>query len=185
MARNHTFARSLHDLGAAAWFGSTLMGAAAVNRAPADIVDPVERSRAVNGVWRRWWPVNLASLVAHAAGGYVLTTSNVHRLVGQRNVGTLATAKAVITGAGLAATGYAGLLGKRIDAAGPVPIGDGTSPADGTPARVASALRQQRALQWALPVLSGTAILVSTALGESQRPSQVLAGVVQRVDPFR
>lgn len=36
-----------------------------------------------------------------------------------------------------------------------------------------------------LPILSGAVIVLGTALGESERPAQMLAGVVQRVDPRR
>lgn len=35
-----TVIRSMHDLGAAAWFGGALMGAVALNGATGDIADP-------------------------------------------------------------------------------------------------------------------------------------------------
>ena len=40
MTRTNLIARSLNDLGAAAWFGGLMMGATAVNPAAADVSDP-------------------------------------------------------------------------------------------------------------------------------------------------
>jgi hypothetical protein len=40
-----TVARTLHDLGLAAWFGGSLMGAAGVNGAAAVVQDPTQRLR--------------------------------------------------------------------------------------------------------------------------------------------
>ena len=40
-----TFVRSLHDLGAAAWFRGSLMGALGVNGAAAQVRDPTDRAR--------------------------------------------------------------------------------------------------------------------------------------------
>jgi len=45
MPVRNTFVRSLHDLGAAAWFGGSLMGALGVNGAAAEVRDPTDRAR--------------------------------------------------------------------------------------------------------------------------------------------
>jgi hypothetical protein len=46
MASNrNTVIRSLHDLGAAAWFGGNLMGAVGVNGASKDVKDPADGPR--------------------------------------------------------------------------------------------------------------------------------------------
>jgi hypothetical protein len=42
---DNTVARTLHDLGLAAWFGGSLMGAAGVNGAAAVVQDPTQRLR--------------------------------------------------------------------------------------------------------------------------------------------
>ena len=55
----------------------------------------------------------------------------------------------------VAKSAYSGWLGKRIADAGAVPLADGTTPADDTPPDVASALAQQRILQWTLPPSPG------------------------------
>jgi hypothetical protein len=59
-------ARTLHDLGLAAWFGGSLMGATGVHCAAAVAQDPTQRLRVANSGWARWTPLNLV-------GGAVLT----------------------------------------------------------------------------------------------------------------
>jgi hypothetical protein len=183
MTRSNLIARSLNDLGAAAWFGGLLMGAAAVNRAPADIDNPTDRGALVNGVWRRWWPLNTVAIGAHVVGGALLTFGNRERVVAQRGVITLSAAKTVVMVAAIAKSAYMGWLGKRISDAGAVPLDDGTTPNDDTPPEVASALKQQRILQWTLPALTGLLIILNAAQGEQQRPSHVARGVLGRLNP--
>jgi hypothetical protein len=83
---DNTLARTLHDLGLAAWFGGSLMGATGVNGAAAVVEDPTQRLRVANSGWARWTPLNLAGIVAHLAGGAVLTGANKGRLAGQHGV---------------------------------------------------------------------------------------------------
>ncbi|MDP9397858.1 MAG: hypothetical protein M3P96_08605, partial [Actinomycetota bacterium] len=64
MAR-HVLARTLHDVGLAAWFGGSLMGAVGLNGAAARLDDPASRSRASTLGWRRWAPVSAAAVGAH------------------------------------------------------------------------------------------------------------------------
>jgi hypothetical protein len=183
MTRTNLIARSLNDLGAAAWFGGLLMGAAAVNRAPTDIEGPSDRGAIVNGVWRRWWPVNTAAIGAHLVGGALLTVGNRERVVAQRGVFTLSTVKTAVMITAVAKSAYSGWLGKRIADAGAVPLADGTTPADDTPPEVASARAQQRILQWTLPLLTGLLIVLNAAQGEQQRPAHVIRGVLGRLNP--
>ena len=68
MAQDNTLARSLHDLGLAAWFGGSLMGAVGLNGAAAVVDQPGQRLRVANAGWARWTPVNLAGIAAHLAG---------------------------------------------------------------------------------------------------------------------
>ena len=44
-SNRNTFIRSLHDLGVAAWFGGSLMGAVALNGASKDVSNPLERAK--------------------------------------------------------------------------------------------------------------------------------------------
>ena len=69
MAQDNTLARSLHDLGLAAWSGGSLMGTVGLNGAAAVVDAPAQRLRVANTGWARWTPVNLAGIAAHVAGG--------------------------------------------------------------------------------------------------------------------
>jgi hypothetical protein len=53
----------------------------------------------------------------------VLTGANKGRLAGQQGVARGSMAKAALTVAALGATGYARLLGKKLERAGDVPVG--------------------------------------------------------------
>jgi hypothetical protein len=53
---DNTLARTLHDVGLAAWFGGSLMGAAGVNGAAAAVHEPTERLRVASTGWARWTP---------------------------------------------------------------------------------------------------------------------------------
>jgi hypothetical protein len=65
---DNTVARTLHDLGLAAWFGGSLMGATGVNGAAAVVEDPTQRLRVANSGWARWTPLNLAGIDALVSG---------------------------------------------------------------------------------------------------------------------
>ncbi len=58
MSTRNTRVRSLHDLGAAAWFGGSLMGALGGNGAAAQVRDPTDRVAAAG--WRKWTPTRRA-----------------------------------------------------------------------------------------------------------------------------
>jgi hypothetical protein len=83
---DNTVARTLHDVGLAAWFGGSLMGAAGVNGAAAVVEDPTQRLHVANTGWARWTPLNLVGIAAHLIGGAVLTGADKSRLVGQQGV---------------------------------------------------------------------------------------------------
>jgi CBS domain-containing protein len=179
MAQDNTVARSLHDLGLAAWFGGSLMGAVGLNGAAA-AVDPAEqRLRVANAGWARWTPVNLAGIAAHVAGGSVLLMANKGRLAGQRGVATATIAKTALTGLALAATGYSRVLGAKLQQVGDAPVEGGTTPAGGTPEEVAKAQRQLNVLQWVIPGLTGATLVLNAKMGEQQRPTKVTAGLLQ------
>ena len=109
---DNTVARTLHDLGLAAWFGGSLMGATGVNGAAAVVEDPTQRLRVANSGWARWTPLNLAGIAAHLAGGAVLTGANKGRLAGQQGVAATSTVKTALTVAALGTTAYARMLGR-------------------------------------------------------------------------
>jgi CBS domain-containing protein len=179
MTQDNPVARSLHDLGLAAWFGGSLMGAVGLNGAAA-AVDPAEqRLRVANAGWARWTPVNLAGIAAHVAGGSVLLMANKGRLAGQRGVATATIAKTALTGLALAATGYSRVLGAKLQQVGDTPVEGGTTPAGGTPEEVAKVQRQLNVLQWVIPGLTGATLVLNAKMGEQQRPTKVTTGLLQ------
>ena len=180
MARN-TFARSLHDLGLATWFGGSFMGAVGVNGAAAEVDAPSQRARVANAGWARWTPVNLVGIGAHVLGALQLTRANKGRMVGQSGVGSASAAKGVLTLAALGATAYARVLGQRVMSAGDVPVEGGTEPTTQTPPEVADAQRQLKALQWAIPALTGSVLVLNALMGEQQRPASFVAGLTRRL----
>jgi hypothetical protein len=179
MAENNTLARSLHDVGLAAWFGGSLMGAVGLNGAAATVDAPEQRLRVANAGWARWTPVNLAGIAAHLAGGAVLLAGNKGRVAAQRGVATATVAKAALTGLALASTAWSRTLGQRLMQAGDAPVEGGTTPAADTPEDLAKAQRQLTVLQWVIPGLTGAALVMNALMGEQQRPQQVTSGLLR------
>jgi hypothetical protein len=182
---DNTLSRSLHDVGLAAWFGGSLMGAVGLNGAAATVEEPKQRLRVANSGWNRWTPVNLAGIAAHLAGGAVLLAANKGRLASQQRVGQATVVKTALTGAALAATAWSRALGAKLDEAGEVPVQGGTDPSVDTPEDIAKAQRQLKLLQWVIPVLTGAVLVVSARMGEQQRPAQVAGGLLGRLRPGR
>ena len=183
MARTNTLARTLNDVGLAAWFGGSLMGAIGVNGAAAAVDDPRQRARVANAGWARWTPVNLLAIAAHVIGGTLLMRGHKGRLVAQRGVARAGGLKTVLKVAAIGATAYARLLGQRVMDAGDVPVEGGTTPHEATPPEVERAQRQLQRLQWAIPVLTGAMLVVNARMGEQQRPKEVLSGIARRITP--
>ena len=88
--------------------------------------------------------------------------------------------KTGLTVVALGVTGYSRILGKKVSQHSDVPVQDGTTPSAHTPDDVAAAQKQLKALQWAVPVLTGALVVVSAFAGEQQRPRSVLAGISKR-----
>lgn len=176
MASNrNTIARSLHDLGGAAWFGGALMGAVGVNGGSKDVKDPAERAAVAAAGWARWAPVCAAAIGAHLVGATGLLLANRDRVRDQQGVGANTVIKAALTAAAIGTTVYSGILGTKIAAEGDsAPAEGGTVPSSGTPDNVAKLQQQQRVLQWATPALTGGILFLGAQQGEQQRPSQQL-----------
>ncbi len=173
----NTVIRSMHDLGAAAWFGGTLMGAVGVNGVSTDVKDPRERAAIASAGWARWAPVSAAAIGAHLVGATGLLLNNLDRVRDQKGVGANTLIKTVLTAAALGTTAYSAILGAKIAAEGnSVPVEGGTVPSDGTPDKVAKLQQQERLLQWATPALTAGIIILGAQQGEQQRASgQIMA----------
>jgi len=179
MTQRNTLAHALHDLGLAAWFGGSLMGAIGVNGAAADVDDPRQRARVANAGWQRWTPFNALAIGAHLVGGAQLLKANKGRVATQQGVLANTNVKMALTAGALAATGYARVLGKKMQSAGDVPVAGGTDSLSTTPPEVAKAQKQLSALQWAIPGLTGAMLASSSLHEEQQRPSQVVGGTLK------
>ncbi|MBJ7291093.1 hypothetical protein [Williamsia sp.] len=176
-----TTSRSLHDLGAAAWFGGSLMGALGVNGAAAAVRDPRDRARVAAVGWAKWSPANAAAIAAHVVGGAVVLYDNRGRAAHQAGVRANTVTKLVVTGAALGATVYSGMLGAKTVEGDGSPVHGATDPAPTTPPEVANAQKQLRYLQWALPVLTGTIVVLGAQQGEQQRATQIASGLASTI----
>jgi hypothetical protein len=177
MSSRNTVVRSLHDLGAAAWFGGSLMGAVGVNGAAAAVRDSKDRARVAAVGWAKWAPVSAVAIGAHLIGGGAILYANRGRAKHQSGVTANTLAKVVLTGAALGATVYSGILGAKTAEGDGHSVEGATEPSSTTPDDVAAAQKQLRYLQWALPLLTGAIVVLGAQQGEQQRPGQILAGV--------
>lgn len=185
MSQRNTLVRSLHDLGLAAWFGGTLMGAVGLNGATAKAKDPSERLRLSSIGWGKWAPVQLGAILIHGVGGVGLILGNKGRLAIQPEARTNTIVKFGLTGVAGFASLYSAFLGTRIakhageGAEGVTEAGAGSSD------ELSFVQRQQKVLQWVLPALTGVLVVLAAQQGEQQRPA---AGFLQRTldrTPFR
>ena len=182
MSDQHTALRSMHDLGLAAWFGGSLMGALGVNGAAARMGDPTQRLPVASAAWSRWTPVNAAAIGAHIAGAVGEMVTESPRMAAQAGVGRTSAVKTALTVGALAATGYSRLLGMRLAKSGGPSVQGVTEPNQQTPANVAACQRRLKMLQWAIPALTGALIVVTAYMGEQQKPGQVLRGMLGRAN---
>ncbi|NYH46062.1 hypothetical protein HNR22_005789 [Micromonospora jinlongensis] len=180
MSERHTALRSMHDLGLAAWFGGSLMGAFGVNGAAAKISDSTQRLPVASAGWSRWTPVNAAAIGAHLAGAVGELVTESPRVAAQSGVARTSVIKTALTIGALAVTGYSRLLGMRLEKAGGPSVSGATEPNHQTPASVASSQRQMKLLQWAIPALTGTLVVVTAYMSEQQKPGQVFRGMLGR-----
>nr|WP_225225065.1 hypothetical protein [Cellulomonas sp. JH27-2] len=169
--------RSLHDVGAAAWFGGSLMGAVGLNGASKSVNDPTDRLPTASVGWARWAPVSAGAIVAHVAGGIGLIVANRGRVAHQKGAGANTAVKSLLTVAAVGTTVYSGYLGTKLASAGSVPSGGGVTPTSDTPPDVAGVQRRQRVLEWVTPALVASLVVLGAQQGEQQRPANLVAGV--------
>ncbi|WP_247828032.1 hypothetical protein [Arthrobacter antioxidans] len=173
-------ARSAHDLGAAAWFGGTLMGAVGLNGATGKAKDPKERTRLSSLGWAKWAPVQTAAFAAHAIGGIGLILGNKGRVAAQDSVGSNTVVKSVVTVIGMALSLYSGILGKKVGELAEQGSAGATEPRPGASDELAKAQSQLKITQWLLPVVSGIVVVLGAKQGEMQRPENVKKGLLRK-----
>ncbi|MGW7433414.1 hypothetical protein ACWGIN_28225 [Streptomyces sp. NPDC054861] len=180
MSERNTMLRSLHDVGLAAWFGGSLMGAVGLNGAARDEGGTWATSVRIAGAgWTKWTPVNAAAIAAHLFGSGGLLAVNAPRVAAQQGVASSTLAKTVLTGAALAATAYSRVLGKRIELAASSDPEDAAKAAE-HPLDTDKARRHLACMQWAVPALTGGLVILNALHGEQQRPAEQVHGVWQR-----
>ncbi|MFC9852570.1 hypothetical protein [Streptomyces prasinus] len=180
MSERNTWIRSLHDLGLAAWFGGSLMGAVGLNGAAKEEGGTSQATeRIASSGWAKWTPVNAAAIGAHLFGGGGLLVANTHRIAMQKGVASSTTAKTVVTAGALAATAYARVLGKKVELASSTDPQD-IEKAEQHPLDVDKARRQLACAQWAVPALTGCLVILNALHGEQQRPEEQLPGMWER-----
>jgi hypothetical protein len=101
----------------------------------------------------------------------------------QQGVGSMAALKTALTVGALGVTAYSRALGRKVSQHTEVPAESGTEPAGSTPREVASAQRQLKALQWAVPALTGGLVVIGAYASEQYRVSEVKTGIVRRLLP--
>lgn len=178
MSQRNTLVRSLHDIGLAAWFGGSLMGAVGLNGAAATVKDPKERLAVAAAGWKRWAPVQIAALVAHGIGGAGLILGNKARLEGQPEARTNTTVKLALTLVAVGSSVYSGVLGARMAAHADEGTLGVTEPSSDSSAELASTQTQQRVMQWVTPALTVILLILAAQQGEQQRP---VAGWMKRI----
>lgn len=169
MSERNTLIRSLHDVGLAAWFGGSLMGATGLNGAASEASSPVERLRLANIGWAKWTPWQVAAVGAHAIGGAGLILSNRKRLQNQPGAGSNTGVKLALTVAAAGVTAYSGVLGAKLKQFESDGAASATEPqADASPEQK-SAQQQLKIAQWAIPALTGVLLVLGAVQGEQQR----------------
>lgn len=181
MSESNTVVRSLHDLGLAAWYGGSLMGAVGLNGAAAEAKDPTDRTALSALGWARWAPVNAAAIGLHAIGGVGLIAANQRRLENQPGAKANTVTKLALTGVAVALTAYAGKLGKDVGEQADEGAAGATEPHPGASEKLKKAQQQLKAVQWAIPAVTGALIVLGAAQGEQQRPQSLVKQQLQRL----
>ena len=184
---SHVVAQSVHDLGAALWFGGAVMGVAGVNKSGNDLRDPLDKVRVAESAWQRFAPVEWAGIAAVLAAGSQLTRASAGRLAVQHGWARAGGTKAAVAVAGAAATAFAAYSGRKIgqlteQAAAQgrqVDVQDASTPSASTPPEIAAWQRRQRVSQYLVPLASGANIVLNAYLVQTYRPGATARGVVR------
>jgi len=182
MSSRDTLIRSFHDVGLAAWFGGTLMGAIGLNGGASTASSPNERLKIASEGWKKWAPVQWGSILAHGLGGLALIYTNRERLKVQGEARTNTIVKAALELIAGAVTVYSAFLGVKMAKNADEGAEAVTEPSESASTELSSAQKQQKILQWAVPALTAVLLVLGAQQGEQQReqPSPV-AGLLERL----
>ncbi|MGC2998803.1 hypothetical protein ACPF8X_10635 [Streptomyces sp. G35A] len=180
MSQRNTFMRSLHDVGLAAWFGGSLMGAVGLNgAAESEGGTRTATARIASSGWAKWTPVNAAAIGIHLFGSGGMLAADAPRVAAQQGAAGATLAKTVVTGAALAVTAYSRILGKQVELASSDDPED-VKKAAKNPIDTDKAQRRLAYAQWAVPALTGCLVVLTALHGEQQRQAVQTQGMWQR-----
>jgi hypothetical protein len=160
-------ARSVQELGLAAWFGRSLLGAL-------EETDTTRHGHGRSGST----PVTAAAVGAYLIGSFFVMTGNKGRLAGQKGVATISAVKISVISAALMATACTRRFEGRVGGAGSSVAREGTGVQVDAEGRL-------RTLRRSTVALTGALVVFNAVMGEMQRPSQVASGVLRRLVPGR
>jgi len=186
---SHVVAQSVHDLGAALWFGGAVMGVAGVNKAGNDLRDPLDKVRVAESAWRRFAPVEWAGIAAVLGAGTQLTRASKGRLATQHGWARAGGTKAAVAVAGAAASAFAAYSGNQIGrlteqaarSGQRLDVQDASIPSAQTPPEIARWQQRQRAAQYLVPLTSGANIVLNAYLVQTYRPGATARGLLRGV----
>lgn len=172
MTAYSTLVRATHVLTNAAWFGGSLAGAAALNPAASKGDDARERAQIADEGWRRWGPLQGASIGLHLLSGIAILADNRRRVLEHRPTAAAVVLKTALTGAAVLVSAEAYRSGAE--------LGDALERAESDPSARSKARRltqRMSRLQWATPAATAGLLVLDAYLGEQQR------GVAGLLDP--
>ena len=163
MALLSTAVRATHLVTNAAWFGGSLMGAVGLNPASREASNLRERAEVSGTGWERWGPVQGAAVGLHLLSGLAILADNRRRVAAHPPTTAVVLAKTVLTGAAVASTVAAYVVGNELGKA----MGEDGHPQE--PEAAERARGRMRWLQWTTPALTGAMLVLDAELGEQQR----------------
>ncbi len=188
---SNVLAQAVHDLGAALWFGGSVMGAAGVNKSGADLRDPLDKIRVAESAWSRFAPAQWAGIAAVLLAGARLTSESSSRLAAQHGWARAGGTKAAVAVLGAGATAFAAYSGQKVgqlaeqaqQSGQQVDVQDANVPGPQTSPELATWQQRNRVAQYLVPLLSGANIVLNAYLVQTYRPGAAARGVARRLLP--
>ncbi|MDP9496735.1 MAG: hypothetical protein M3P46_03560 [Actinomycetota bacterium] len=188
---SNVLAQAVHDLGAALWFGGSVMGAAGVNKSGHELRDDLDKIRVAGSAWQRFAPAQWGGIAAVLLAGARLTQESKSRLALQHGWGRAGGIKAAVAVVGAGATAYAAYSGQKVgqlaeqaQQSGQLHVEDANTPEADTPTELATWQKRNRMAQYAVPLLSGANIVLNAYLVQTYRPGAAARGLARRVLPI-
>lgn len=181
MASDSTFARTIHDVTQAAWFGGALMGAISIPATQRAAGDARQGIRIAEEAWTAWQPVSTTAIASHVLAGAGLTWGNKGRLAGQRGAPRTTALKTGLTVAAVATDRWARRLGAALSDDVEMATSGTAQPRPEADERRDATWRRLRLAQWATVALTGAIVAVGARMGEQQRPRNLARGIADRL----